>query len=724
MRSARLLIIALLLCASTASAQEAGPRTDALLERVERGEAQARKDAETLAWQWIKLVAEKGRLPSVELRAMARTLLLLQEPLPPPDKGLTLEQRPFRGAAVHALQSALTQDSADSWSASQLERIAPYPYIWIRPDEELAVLRALTRRSAAIPSALLVTRIRLELERGSADAAANLLAVLPAHATTPAARAHLAAEVAFAQRRDTVGAAMYYEGASAIRDSADADWFTRDLTWIATSEELSEWNALAPAAREAWLEKFWNRRDINDGQLPGTRLPEQFRRWRVALRDYRWAYDGSTAEGIIIPHQDGVEYNRILRNGGGDIPFPKDPTVSGLEYLNRMRPLTQVLDDRGGLFLRHGNPTVQVYLPGITARSEQTLQWSTPTGPLVVSFSRMVDSVPVVEGGAIAGVASERFGMVARNYPVGDLMANCSADPRLCVLAGKWLQGPRLPGTLAYSSTILADYKQMRETAEKTDGNPDTFAKDLATTVQAYGIPDLGTLVVFAIPANGLVANSRRVAETKSFGARLRIVVGDAARGEFAAALDTTRNWSLADTPNDSTQLTGFIVVPTPTGTWSVSTVLSDLARTTGSGQRLGQIPVVAFDHKTFRLGDAILGSPESGLSWQHDGVVIPLNPRNAWRPTEPAVLTYEVDGLVVGRSYETTVQIWAAGTSAKTPANAISFTTTAGDTRVTLQRELSLHELALGDYRVVLRIRDTVTGDEVTRDRKLVVRK
>ena len=49
-------------------------------------------------------------------------------------------------------------------------------------------------------------------------------------------------------------------GATCLIVDVDAAWYARDLAWIAQPEELTEWNAMAPAAREAWLEKFWNRR--------------------------------------------------------------------------------------------------------------------------------------------------------------------------------------------------------------------------------------------------------------------------------------------------------------------------------------------------------------------------------------------------------------------------------------------------------------------------------
>lgn len=333
--------------------------------------------------------------------------------------------------------------------------------------------------------------------------------------------------------------------------------------------------------------------------------------------------------------------------------------------------------------------------------------WATPTGPLIVSFSRMGDSL------YYNVVPSQRFGMIARNYPAGDLDADCELDGRLC--------GPL---TRDRANAILQDYTRMRTEAEHSDGNRESFASDLKATVQAYGIPDRGTLVVFAVPAKGLVSDPKRRAGTSAYSARLRVIVGDSASGEFAGVVDTVRTWTLAKAPGDSTQLTGFLLMPTPPGTWSVSVILSDVARIAGTGQRLGNVPVAAFDGMALRLSDPILGSPTSGLAWSNDGDRIPLNPRNAWQPEELAILTYQVDGLVIGRSYETRIEVWDLGGHSKSFNMSIGFAAPATSTRMSFQRELSLRKLVPGEYRLVLRVRDTVTGTTVTRDRRLAVRR
>ncbi len=110
---------------------------------------------------------------------------------------------------------------------------------------------------------------------------------------------------------------------------------------------------------------------MTDG-CPARGCQSSSSRWRIALRDFRWDYDNSTALDPNLGDTEGSEHNF------GDIDFPEDPGVSTLTYMNRMRLLTQVLDDRGGVMLRHGDPSKVVNLPGVDAISEQTMEWDTP----------------------------------------------------------------------------------------------------------------------------------------------------------------------------------------------------------------------------------------------------------------------------------------------------------------------------------------------------------
>jgi hypothetical protein len=102
----------------------------------------------------------------------------------------------------------------------------------------------------------------------------------------------------------------------------------------------------------------------------------------------------------------------------------------------------------------------------------------------------------------------------------------------------------------------------------------------------------------------------------------------------------------------------------------------------------------------------------------------VALNPTNAWRRDEPALLTYEVDGQVPGRTYETRYELWKTTGKPKSPSNVITTKGVASAVTETVHRELSLKELDSGAYRLVVRVKDTVTGAESTRERMIPVRR
>ncbi len=682
---------------------------DALITMVLHGDTAARAALQPIASRLIEDSQRNSRDAPLDSLA-AQVALAMAAPISPPEASRTGREALWRAPAVLALRQLLASDSGNSWSAEQLEAITPYPYIWLAPARELTQLRALTARSAVLPTSLETTRIRLEIEVGSIDSADVALERIDTASLSPAQRDHLIAEIAFARGDTALGRTAYYRGAATIQDSADRRAYTEDLIWIAKPAELTAWDSIpmVPAAHRVWLEHFWARRDLDDGQLPGTRLPEQFRRWREALHDYRWDHAGDVALGT--PDLGFAEEDGIWAGEGVQVLF-------GTNAVSRWRARSRILDDRGFLVMQHGDPIHLSLPPGRSSVTEENLAWAAPGGELVVGFSR-TDS------------ASERFGMVARNVPMGDPMTSCAFDGRLCNLQ-QYMQQPFQPpvpkvdptGTrpLPPSLRMVVDhFASERQLAETTDGNPTTFVNALGAIIQTFGIPDRGVLLVVAVPAGRLEGS----AAARTFDADLRVIIGDSAAGSIVAAFDTVRHWHSASAVAPNEWLSAYFTVPAPTGTWDVAITVSDTAKTKGTGVRLDAIPVVPFDGKTLRLSDPILGRGDAGLIWHHDGVAVPLNPTNAWHTTEPIELTVEADGLVPGRSYGTRFELWEVAGHQKTPSITVAFTAKADSVHEVFQRELSVRELDPGDYRLVIRLQDPVTKQEVTRERRVAVRR
>ena len=705
-------LIFLFLGAVPLSAQQTSPKVDSLIARTYRGDASARQQLGGITRGMITdLVTHRVDAPTA--RATAQAAMAMAYPMSPIDSPLTKHDFEWRPGAVRSLRAALAADSGDLWSATHLENIAPYPYLWLDADKELQLFRALGRRHPDLAGELAATRIRLELEIGSVDSATRALEALPSGGLSLAQRKYLDAEVLFAKGKEMAASQTYFAGAKEIADSGDAAAYFLSIKSIAKPGERDEWKSLGygSGVREKWLQTFWSKRDLEDARALGTRLPEQFRRWRVALQQYRFDQYGSLAEALPIPRTATAS---TIRGEAGldDILFPQDTAVADLAYINRFLPLSRVVDDRGLMVLRLGEPLRSVGSSGVHVLEGANLLWAGPEGPFVIGFSR---------AGGFAG--DLRWGMVARNQPVGDIMAVCQIDARLCVLAGLVQVQPGVRPVNS-SNRIRMNWTEARIRAEARDGNPESFTHSLDAVVEAYGIPQGGTLVVIAVPVRGLIRGDGAREVARDFATRIRVVVGDTTKGQVLSSLDTLRHWRSGETVGKDAYLNAYFVVPAPIGTWSVSVVVGDTTHAAGTGRRFRAVPIVAFDGKALELSDPILGREGSGLSWRHGTESVPLNPTNAWRTDESVILSYETDGMTPGHEYQTRYELWKTSGNPKSPSLVISGTAVASAARASTRRELALKELSAGDYRLVVRVRDTTNGREVTRERRIAVRK
>lgn len=671
-----------------------------LLQDVEATQGNTRsifhgRAGEILTW------AAQHRPPDSTVVAVGRLAFALVSPLSHPDSVPGLEESRWRFPAVRLLRRAARASASPASLVNELERAAPYPRIWEEPEAELAILRrAVTGASPHIPRDVLRAYLGMELEQGDPVRARHIFLSSVRQLFTIAEWQHWNATLLFAMDESDAAAAAYFEGAAAIADSADIARYEGEMRWIASPRELSEWKALVVQgyAHRTWLIRFWSRHDLLDGRMPGTRLREQFARWRLALHEYRWDQDGSLAVGVVAPTAAAAEY------GLGDIAFPKDPGQARAIYDNRSFSRSRTLDDRGFMVMRHGRPDQTVSTAGITALTQELLRWSTEGGEWLVSFSRA----------ALAG-ASMRFGMLARNYPVGDLTTLCRVDTRLCALAAN--RGD--PSIMA--QLVVARFTRMREVAEASEGNPQRFAKPLGASVQVYGLPGGNVLVVASMLASPL---QNDVAGALGFSARLRVVVGDSASGRIVTSIDTLRRWRSSSVAGPGAFLNAVTVVPAPPGIWRVSVVVSDSAGMLGSGTTITSVPVIALGAAGPQLSDPILGRAGSGVVWRGAVSAVALNPGNVWPREDPSILSVTADGLTVGAEYSFTIEVWESGTQAAKARLKVSSSLRADSTTMFLQRVVSFKEFIPGEYRIVLGLRGSTEAMASTRERLVTVKK
>jgi hypothetical protein len=147
------------------------------------------------------------------------------------------------------------------------------------------------------------------------------------------------------QARGTPAIAAYLAGARVAASPSDWALYRRDIFWIASPGELQAFDAAEPADRVALLESFWSSRDARDRLPTGGRFVEHVRRVDVAMAEYR-----------VHPKRGKAPVSRASVSGG---TTNFDYTVGRNSMLRDYAPGQGVIDDRGVILIRHGEPTAR-----------------------------------------------------------------------------------------------------------------------------------------------------------------------------------------------------------------------------------------------------------------------------------------------------------------------------------------------------------------------------
>jgi tetratricopeptide (TPR) repeat protein len=143
---------------------------------------------------------------------------------------------------------------------------------------------------------------------------------------------YLAGVVLAGLGREAEGYDYYFNGLAFARAAEDVEPYRQDVAPIVTADVLAGWEGWSVARRVRVLQGWWNARDPLPFGEVNERWVEQMRRIRVARDLFRW--------------KKPIEKEKLLALGGVDFGLP------AIEIRLDGRPL----DDRGALFLRHGDP--------------------------------------------------------------------------------------------------------------------------------------------------------------------------------------------------------------------------------------------------------------------------------------------------------------------------------------------------------------------------------
>lgn len=207
--------------------------------------------------------------------------------------------------------------------------------------------------------------------------------------------------------------ATYY--AAALRADGPDDWalFRRDLALVAAPRELTLWDEAAPAARPSMVLAFWRDRDGRSGLAEGERFAEHVRRLDVAAAEYRIA--PKRGRPPVIRTSATMSADGYDRTAGVGSPIR--------DYI----PAQGELDDRGVIFVRHGEPDARRLGAGTSIESWIYLR---DGGPLVVYFTEALFD------------GSSGNTMLVAAPPVSAYASVCEFDRAACTLASRLTQAP------------------------------------------------------------------------------------------------------------------------------------------------------------------------------------------------------------------------------------------------------------------------------------------
>lgn len=565
----------------------------------------------------------------------------------------------------------------------------------------LMALREVGKAPAGRNPSVLLVRGRIEREVGDVDSAiAAFQALLDRNRFNATALLEIARTKLAAGRIG--GVEQWYLGLS-LADSAPAMMYRRDLALVMSDSALRAFDAARGEARVTVARRFWDTRDPDAFNGSAERLREHYRRIEVAHRDYP-----------LIPH--GHRYDTLKAF---------DPTGS-------------MFDDRGRIYVRHGDPDDRTSFTMTGIPPNETWLYRRPDGDLLFNFAqpdsaqgfRMYESLLDVVG---LGTAAQRTGQ-------GDVRARLEGGNVLATYGAGWtaqaaqeMLYSRQKLSPIYAKMLSAGERGARDVqlAERAAGRKsiaiglqtDTwkFGYELPMSadvdVVAVGSDPAGNQlqVVFAIPGSSLYAPPST--GTVVYPIRMRVAVRNAA-GDVVRSIDTLRHFAASAPIPETGNLLGRLPIDLPPGNYTVRVALETESR--GLVTKPQQVHVAALTTAAIELSDLALGARTVPLPWRTGPADTAwINPLHRFRASEPMQLFFEVGGLAPGTAYRVQYAVLRVGRT--DPLIQFGGNAVAAEMPDRVHRVIDIGRLGGGDY--VLRVTaSTATGTKVVRQRNFTV--
>ncbi|HVX89426.1 MAG TPA: GWxTD domain-containing protein, partial [Gemmatimonadales bacterium] len=502
-----------------------------------------------------------------------------------------------------------------------------------RMNLRLAVALVALRRSATTASGrhpeVLLARGRIEREGGDADSsAAAFRGYLAAGGDPDLGRVELARTLLSAG--DLAGGDPYYAAAGSGSPWVDS-LIRADLRELVADSELAGLDSLHGAARATWLRDFWRRRDQGDLRHAGERLAEHYRRMWYARRNFRL---------VSARRQYRIE--------------------------ERFRSYSRDYDDRGLIYIRHGEPTARAALAGQDLPLNQTWRYARPDGDLIFHFVAREDVQDYKLVESIYDILGFDAAVALRNNTAPDSLRRSAVDliqsrealsplyGRLLAAGGAGVMGvidrERLAGRQSITVGTRTDSYGLRFESALDEARWEVLAAG-----EGEGRPIVHLL--WAVPAKSLrpVTSSRGIL----YPVRIRFALTDAATGRPVASVDSTTLFVSAAPVPRGEWLVGRIGVPAAPGryTWRVAVQEGE------AGLVSPLDTVVVADESQLAVSDIVLGVTTSNLRWLRSTEdTVYFNPAGGYRPDVPLQLFFEVLGARPGEPYKTEIRVARPG--------------------------------------------------------------
>ena len=476
------------------------------------------------------------------------------------------------------------------------------------------------------------------------------------------------------------GEIAYYEGAS-MANARTASEYRSDLIPLVADSGVAHLLGLTGEPLALALAHFWNNRDRLEFRAQGERLREHYRR---------------------------LHYARLH--------FPL--TISRRFYgrLDAYRSGSMELDDRGVIYIRHGEPSTRLRPFVFGAMPNESWKYSRADGDLLLHFSGGFD------GNGGGDLYDYRL-----VQSVLDLRGAADA-PQDQLLLSRQSLSPAYARMLNWGRYGAAHARALERSigaagimvGTTTDSYELQFPRRLGVVADliAVGRNSKGRLAhfVFGIRAGDTAASP--VDGRAEYRVRARVVAIDGS-DRPVASLDTTLLLRYPRPLGAGEFVVGRAELVLPPGKWGYRALLQQ-GDSAGVILPRDSVDVAATHGGDLELSDLGLGVKDRSVRWITDAAdTVLLAPSRLFRKGSDLELYYEVAGATAGASYrhEITVLKAEAGRSARRrPLVALSFEEAAAESRVRSHRTVKLDKLKEGGYVVEVKVSSKDGGPEVRR--------